>query len=89
MITMKGVISVNDYIGIGDAKVSVSDEVFNVLNKMDRANGLISDDDLKAITEDKAVNVKLMNTQHINGEEIKIYGLSMDNSENFEIVKVK
>ncbi|KZL90695.1 hypothetical protein [Clostridium magnum] len=79
----------NDYIGIGDAKVSVSDQVFNVLNKMDRSNGLISDSDLKTISEDKSVNVKLINTQHINGEEIKIYGLSRDNSENFEIVKVK
>lgn len=79
----------NDYIGIGDAKVSVSDQVFNVLNKMDRSNGLISDSDLETISEDKSVNVKLINTQHINGEEIKIYGLSRDNSENFEIVKVK
>lgn len=79
----------NDYIGIGDAKVSVSDQVFNVLNKMDRFNGLISDSDLETISEDKSVNVKLINTQHINGEEIKIYGLSRDNSENFEIVKVK
>lgn len=78
-----------DYIGIGDAKVSVSDEVFNVLSNMDRTNGLISDSDLKSITDDNSVSVKLINTQHINGEEIKIYGLSRDNSENFEIVKVK
>ncbi|MBV7275958.1 hypothetical protein [Clostridium thailandense] len=78
-----------DYVGIGDAKVSLSDQVFNVLSNMDRTNGLISDSDLKSITNDKAVNVKLINTQHINGEEIKIYGLYMDNSENFEIVKVK
>jgi len=89
MITMKGVIVVKDYIGIGDTKVSISDQVFNVLNKVDRTNGLISNDDLNAISEDKAVNIKLINTQRINGEEIKIYGLSMDNSENFEIVKVK
>jgi hypothetical protein len=78
-----------NYIGIGDAKVSVSDQVYNVLNNMDRSNGLIRDCDLKVLEEDNAVNVKLINTQHINGEEIKIYGLSMDNSENFEIVKIK
>lgn len=89
MITMKEVISVKDYIGIGDAKVSVSDQVFNVLNKMDRGNGLISNNDLKTLSEDNDVNVKLINTQRINDEEIKIYGLSKDNSENFEIVKVK
>lgn len=86
---MKGVIIVKDYIGIGDAKVSISDQVFNVLNKMDRSNGLISDDDLNTISEDKDINVELINTQRINGEEIKIYGLSRNNSENFEIVKVK
>lgn len=86
---MKGVIGVKDYIGIGDAKVSIPDQVFNILSKMDRSNGLISDGDLKALAEDKAVNIKLINTQRINSEEIKIYGLSMDNSENFEIVKVK
>jgi hypothetical protein len=78
-----------NYIGIGDAKVSVSDQVYDVLNRMDRSNGLISDSDLKVLEEDKAVNVKLINTQRINGEEIKIYGLSMDDSENFEIVKIK
>lgn len=89
MITRKGEISVNNYIGIGDAKVSVSDQVFNILNKMDRSNGLISNSDLKTISEDNAINVKLINTQRINNEEIKVYGLSMDNSENFEIVKVK
>lgn len=89
MITMKGVINMNDYIGIGDAKVSVSDQVFNVLSKMDRTNGLISQQDLETLYEDNHVNVKLINVEHMNGEEIKVYGLSRDNSENFEIVKVK
>lgn len=85
---MKGVSKLREYIGIGDKKVSVSDQVYDVLIKMDKKNGLISSNSLDILDGDKNIDVKLINTEKINDKNINIYGLSIDNGENFEIVKV-
>ncbi len=77
-----------EYIGIGDKKVSVSGQVYDVLTQMDRKDGLISNTSLEILNNDKSINVKLINTEKLHDKNINIYGLSIDNGENFEIVKV-
>lgn len=81
-----------EYVGIGKAKVSINEDAYTVLKNMDRAEGLISENDLDVLNKDGNIKVNLINSQNIDGEHIDIYGLA-SNEENggdyFDIVKVK